>query len=329
MKVPLVSVIIPCLNEGIHIQGTLDALAIQDFDDFEIIIVDGGSIDTTLDAISNWQRENPKLQLHVLNNPSRFTPHGLNLGISAAQGKVIARLDGHMQPQPNYLGQCVKALAQPDIGVCGGTIEIWPGAPGMIAQAIAIATSTPLGAGDAQYRLGARNIQEVDTVPFACFLKSTWAKVGGFAESLLANEDYDFNFRVRKAGWKIRLDPAIHSIYYARSTYQALAGQYGRYGWWKAKMLGHHPQSLRWRQAIPAIWAVCGPIFLGFAIGLAWSWAWIPWALYVVILVIESIRHSSGNILLALAIFNAYVILHFAWGWGCWSGWIASALEAA
>ena len=73
----------------------------------------------------------------------------------------------------------------------------------------------------------------VDTVPFGAFRRDLLEKVGPYDESLLTNEDYEFNTRIRQTGGRIWLDPAIHSVYYARSNLAALARQYGRYGFWK------------------------------------------------------------------------------------------------
>jgi len=91
----------------------------------------------------------------------------------------------------------------------------------------------------------------MDTVPFGCFTRATWQLVGGLNESLLGNEDYEFNYRVRRAGLAVRLDPMMHSTYVARASLGALALQYFRYGWCKMQMLRQHPASLRWRQTLP------------------------------------------------------------------------------
>ena len=88
-------------------------------------------------------------------------------------------------------------------------------------------------------------------MPFGCFRKSLWAELGGYDDSLLVVEDCDLNYRIRAAGYRVVLDPAIRCTYFARPTLRSLAWQYFRYGWWKRQMLKKHPRSLRWRQAIP------------------------------------------------------------------------------
>ena len=58
---------------------------------------------------------------------------------------------------------------------------------------------------------------------------------------LLTNEDYDFNYRVRRSGREVLLDRSGHCDYFARSTLKALAAQYLRYGGWKAEMVRRRP----------------------------------------------------------------------------------------
>ena len=117
----------------------------------------------------------------------------------------------------------------------------------------------------------AKQAAEVDTVPFGSFRRTLIEQVGFFDESLLTNEDYEFNARVRKSGGKIWLDPSIRSIYFARSTLLELIRQYWRYGFWKWRMLRRYPDTLRWRQALP-------PLFVLSLIGLAILSIFIPFA---------------------------------------------------
>ncbi len=175
--------------------------------------------------------------------------------------------------------------------------------------------SSPLGAGDAAYRLPSAKAGEVDTVPFGCFHRTTWEGVGGFDEDLLTNEDYEFYLRLRQRGGRIYFDPKIRCEYFARPTFKSLAQQYWRYGWWKAQMLRRHPRSIRARQLIPILWSVLS------LIALIIPALWIAWGVYLVVVLIESIRQGrEARHILPIAC--AYVIIHFAWGWGVWAGWM-------
>ncbi|HLB49453.1 MAG TPA: glycosyltransferase family 2 protein [Anaerolineales bacterium] len=326
---PLLSVIIPCLNEARHLSGVLDGLASQDFSDFEIVLVDGGSTDDTLLAARQWAAAHSHVAMRVIDNPHRHTPHGLNKGVLAAHGQIIARLDGHCRPAPDYLRRCLAVLNRPGAAVAGGVFTVRPDGPGRIAQAIALAVSTPLGAGDAAYRLGGGALREVDTVPFGCFRRQTWEVVGGYNEGLLANEDYEFYVRVRLGGGKVYLDPEITCEYVARPTFGALARQYWRYGWWKAQVVRRYPTSLRLRQAVPALWALISLALIMIAV------IWPParpavaavWTLYFLVVLAESLRCSKGDYAMWLLLAWAYLIIHFAWGWGAWIGCLSGRLR--
>ena len=233
----------------------LDAIRSQEISVLEVIIVDTGSTDGTMEIVDRYQQQFSDLRLGRLLHPGAGIAEALNRGIAAAEGEIIVRLDGHSRPLPDYVGRLLDALRDTGAAVVGGVWDIAPGGPTRIAGAIAHAVAHPLGAGDAAYRTartsGGRRA-EVDTVPFGCFRKTTWEALGGFDERLLANEDYEFNYRARSGGSAVVLDPDIQCTYFARSTLADLASQYFRYGWWKAQMLKHHPRSLRWRQALPS-----------------------------------------------------------------------------
>ncbi|MBL8058129.1 MAG: glycosyltransferase family 2 protein [Anaerolineales bacterium] len=322
---PSLSVVIPCYNEAQRLPGLLDALAGQTHPPDEILVVDGGSPDGTAAAAEGWGAAHPARRLRVLANPERHIPHALNRGIAAAQSEVVARLDGHCRPAPDYLERCLRALADSGAEVVGGGWDVRPGGPGPVAAAIARAASSPLGAGDAQYRrLAGAEPGAVDTVPFGCFRRATWEAVGGFDESLLTNEDYDFNWRVRQRGGRVWLDPRIRCEYYARASLGALARQYWRYGWWKAQMLRRQPQSLRGRQAAPAAWAAVA--LLGWLPALVWRpWLWAfggLWSIYLLVLAGDAVRRAGGALAQTVALAGAYVVIHFGWGLGFWAGLI-------
>ena len=135
---------------------------------------------------------------------------------------------------------------------------------------MALATSTPLGAGDARYRIGGPE-GPVDTVFPGVFRREAVDAAGGFDESLLRNEDYELNWRLRARGGTVWFDPALVVEYRPRGSLRALARQYFDYGRWKRVMLGRHPRSLKLRQAAAPLLlaALVGSAGLAVAGGLA------------------------------------------------------------
>lgn len=322
---PSISIIVPCYNEEATIGLLLDAIRQQTFprQQMEIVIADGLSQDGTRAAIAAFQAAHPDLVVQVKDNPCRTIPSGLNAAGTAARGDIIIRLDAHSVPIPQYAERCVDAIENGKGTVVGGVWDIRPGGEGLIANAIAQAAAHPLGVGDAMYRLRATE-GPVDTVPFGAFRRSLFEQMGGFDESLLTNEDYEFNTRVRQAGGVVWLDPAIRSTYIARASLQALARQYWRYGYWKCKMLQRHPGSLRWRQALPPAFAasVIGLGLLSLFLPLARFLLLLELAVYLLILVAASLQAAIRRRmpLLFLGLPLAIATMHLSWGSGfLWS----------
>jgi glycosyltransferase involved in cell wall biosynthesis len=322
---PKVSIIVPCYNEQSTIRLLLEALCAQTFPraEMEVVIADGMSTDGTRAAIASFQSEFPELDVRVVDNTRRNIPSGLNRALEAARGEIIVRLDGHSSPYPDYIERCFEAH-QADRGEnIGGVWEIQPGAATWIAEAIAAAAAHPLGVGDAMYRLAA-SAAEVDTVPFGSYRRTLVDRIGAYNESLLTNEDYEFNARIRKASGRVWLDPAIRSVYFARATLGELIRQYWRYGYWKWRMLRNFPGTVRWRQALP-------PIFVSSLMGLGLASFFVPvarWLLVAELIVYFSIllftgayaalKHHKSFLLPGLPL--AITAMHVSWGSGfLWS----------
>jgi glycosyltransferase involved in cell wall biosynthesis len=322
---PKVSIVIPCYNEQTTIRLLLEALREQTFprSKMEVIVADGMSTDNTRKEIAAFQRKHRELKVRVVVNAQQTIPSAVNRAIESSRGGIIVRLDAHSKPYPDYVENCVKALEANRGDNVGGVWEIRAGAKTWIADSIAVAAAHPLGVGDALYR-HAKQAAEVDTVPFGSFKRALINKVGPFDESLLTNEDYEFNARVRKAGGRIWLDPSIRSIYFARATLLELARQYWRYGFWKWRMLRRYPNTLRWRQALP-------PLFVLSLLGLALGSVMHPFALYLLILEILlyfficllagiEARLRFGRRFLSLGLPLAIPVMHIMWGSGLlWS----------
>lgn len=323
---PFVSIIVPCYNEEATIGHLLDSILAQTYprEQMELIISDGMSTDRTREVIAAFQKEHADLVVRVMENSVRTIPSGLNQAIRESRGGIIVRLDAHSIPIPEYVELCVSAHQSGKGDNVGGAWEIHAGAETWMAESISFAAAHPLGAGDAQYRLNAK-AGAVDTVPFGSFRRGLIDKIGGFDETLLANEDYEFNTRVRESGGTVWLEPSIRSVYFSRDTFGKLALQYWRYGFWKFKMLRRYPQTLRWRQALP-------PAFVSSLITLIVLSLWIVFMRYILAVLLFIYVISLGLAGLKLAIEKqkgfllwglplAITTMHFAWGAGfLWSG---------
>lgn len=320
---PSVSVIVPSYNEAQTMLLLLEALTHQTVSDFEIINADGMSDDGTQDAVRDFAARHPEMDIKIVENPDKTIPSGLNRAIAESKAEFVIRLDAHSIPNTDYIENCLDIQKATGAANVGGIWNIQPSGDGWIAQSIAVAAANPLAAGDARYRTGGED-GEVDTVPFGAFPRVWLEKVGGYDESLLTNEDYELNVRLRKEGGVVWFDPRIQSTYLARNDLGSLARQYFRYGFWKAKMLRLHPGTLRWRQTLPPffVWAAVLLGLVGLYIPLAWSLLTIQWAGYALALfaagAVEARRRQQPSLVFGLPL--SIATIHLSWGLGFWRG---------
>ena len=325
MAIPEVSIVVPCRNEEATIGKLLEAIARQTvpLSSLEVIVVDGMSTDGTKHAIREFSERHAEISLRLVENPAKTIPAALNVGIGQAKGEVVVRLDAHSVPQEDYLENCLSVLRQSGAANAGGLWVIKPSDESWIARSIAVAASHPLGAGDARYRIGGQ-AGEVETIPFGAYPKEWLDRVGPFNESLLTNEDYEYNLRLRQAGGMIWFDPRIRSDYFSRPNLGSLLRQYGRYGYWKARMLRLHPQSIRWRQTVAPLFVITALILL--LAGLIQPMAWILLSgvllIYLAFMLMAGVAAGilKRDARLAIGVPAALVAMHLSWGgaflWG-------------
>lgn len=320
-----VTIIVPCYNEEKTIEELLSAIVGQTIpvDWMEVVIADGMSTDRTRELISDFQTRHPELKIRVVQNIQRTIPAALNQALMESRGDVITRMDAHAIPAPDYIERSLAAL-ESGLGTnVGGVIDIRPGDNTLIGTSISVATAHPLGVGDARYRTATRAM-EADTVAFGTYRRDLIDKIGKYDETLLINEDYEFNTRIRKAGGKIWVDPAIRCVYYSRPNLRSLAGQYFTYGFWKYLMLRRYPETLRWRQALPPVF-VSGILML-LLLSIFWTFARYALAalavVYLSVLVGGSIlpAKEKRKLFLVVGIPAAIMTMHISWGSGfLWS----------
>jgi succinoglycan biosynthesis protein ExoA len=314
---PVVSIIMPMLNEDHFIARCLDSIISNTYpsDRMEILIVDGMSTDKSREIVKKYSNKYNYIKL--LDNPKKIRVTANNIGIRAAKGEIIISMDAHVLYAKDYIYQCVHLLQTTGAANVGGLQK----AIGYdyITRVIALATSTPFGIGDAEFRYLNKE-KNVDTVYLGAWFKNTLEKVGLFNENWLRNGDYELNYRIRRSGGKILLSPKVKCEYFVRGSLLKLAKQYFLYGTWRVKTIKTHPDSIRWRHILPPlliIWLVLSPILLIFGLNF---W-WIPAGLYLLYTILTSTVISIKKGLEYLPLLNLTLwILHICWGVGFFLG---------
>src|SRR3954451_2013508 len=243
------SVLVPVLNEEEHIRETVDAMRAQEFDGtIELLFMDGGSSDNTRALLEELAASDPRIR--VFDNPGRTTPHALNVGLAAARGEYIVRMDAHAFYPPRYIAAGVERLERGDVDwVAGAAI---PRGTGRWSRRVALALNSGLTTvGSRKWRAqsedGAGTDEvELDTGVFAgVWRRSTLETHGGWDTGWPINQDSELAARVLAAGGRIVLLPEMGAEYVPRDTLKGLAKQYWRYGVYRGKTSRYHDNSLR------------------------------------------------------------------------------------
>ena len=252
MSTPFVSVVVPCLNEARFIAACLDSILATDHprDRMEVLVVDGMSSDGTRAILAEYVARDARVCL--LDNPKQITPAALNVGIRAARGDIIVRMDAHVVYPPEYIPRSIATLAETQAANVGGVVVTRPATSTAVGRAIALALSHPFGVGNSRFRIGSRQRRWVDSVAFGCFRSDIFQRVGLFDEELPRNQDDELNFRITKQGGRILLEPSIVSYYYVRESVGQLARMWYQYGYFKPLVAKKVGRVMNVRQLVPA-----------------------------------------------------------------------------
>jgi glycosyltransferase involved in cell wall biosynthesis len=324
---PLISVIVPCLDERFFIGPCLDSILANDYPRFEILVIDGMSTDGTTDIILGYAARHKILRF--LKNPRRITPVALNIGIRESHGDIVIRMDAHATYEQQYISKCVAALIRGDADNVGGVWKILPRSETVFGKAIVAGLTHQFGVGNSYFRLGSDQPRYVDAVPYFCMKRETLKDLGPFSEDLVRTEDMEFNLRLKKRGGRTLLDPTIVSEYYARSD---------MWSFWKHNWINGVWAILPflYSTVCPVTWRHLVPLFfvLSLISALTLSMIWPQWAalfyliagFYILSAALASlhIAYKIRDVRYVFAMPLVFGSLHIGYGvgsvWGCLKG---------
>jgi succinoglycan biosynthesis protein ExoA len=239
MTSPRITVLIPARNEEADIAGCIDVIGGQDYPlaAIQLIVVDAASDDGTRAEVERAASRHPFGEVLVLDNPARRTSVGLNIGLRQARGAFLARVDARSRVPSDYLRACVATMEQrPEVGVTGGAQVARARSPRLVDVGIAGALRNRWATGMSRYRRASTSGPS-DTVWMGFFRTEELRDLGGWADAVALNEDYELNSRYRAAGRTVWFDASLRSDYLPRTSLGGLARQYFRFGrvkgtWW-------------------------------------------------------------------------------------------------
>jgi succinoglycan biosynthesis protein ExoA len=307
-------IVIPCLNEAAHIGALLERLRpAAERLAARIVVADGGSIDGTLGIVEEIAARDPLIVL--LHNPSRIQSAAVNLAVATFGNgaEYLIRIDAHGGYPLDYCDRLVEeALAT---GADSIVVSMLTSGDGAVQKAVAAAQNSKLGTGGSKHRHLSAG-EWVDHGHHALMRISAFKAVGGYDETFSHNEDAEFDYRLRQAGYRIWMSGKTQMVYYPRSSLKGLYFQYLGYGRGRAKNVLKHRMIPKIRQMVP---------LLVFPIVLLAAFSFVHWLAIVPFLAWASVCLGYGlwtavsqrNPDIALAGVSA-MVMHFGWSVGFW-----------
>ncbi|MEM9464122.1 MAG: glycosyltransferase family 2 protein [Actinomycetota bacterium] len=311
---PTVSIAIPMLNESKYIVACLDSFKAQDYplDRLDVMVIDGGSDDGCRLVVEAYSQLNPWVR--IVENPKGSASAAFNTGMNQARGEIVCLFSAHGVADPTFVSASVAALHRSGADGVGGSYRH----EGLDRRQNAIGAAMVSPVGMASPHRFATKPRDVDTISHPVYWRDAMLDTGGFDEGLARNSDYEFNYRMRAAGYRLHLDPAIGSVYRPRPNLNALFRQFWFYGKWKARVAQHHPGSLQPRHLVAPLAALAALVtpLLVLHRSLRWVAAagWTAYAALVAFGVVKADPKGRDASIPTLAV--AFPTMHLAWGGG-------------
>lgn len=264
---------------------------------------------------------NRPIEVRLLRQVGVNIPEALNIAVASSMGAFVIRIDGHSRVPVNYVRDISRALQLGVGDVVGPSICMIPGSTTSEARAIAAVLNSRVGNGGTASRNAPDGPVEVEHTVMSCYRREVWEKTGGYDSRLEANEDFEFDYRAHRLGFRIVSLPNPRYEIFARSRLRDLRRQRWRYGYWKGRVLAENPESLHLRQAVPLLAIPLAAILAWWAFPLVVLLA-IGYAFVVMGGIAQEMRGSrfAEGLQFAVVGLIAAMIVHFIWAMGVWLG---------
>lgn len=324
-NLPYISALLVTRNEQDYIEMALMSYINQDYpkNKYEILVVDGGSTDATMDIVRKMKRkyEDTHFSITILDNPKQILASGWNVGIQAAKGEYVIRIDAHAKAERDFLYKSAETILQVDAVCVGGKLVTKTLGDGN--GAISKVLSSPFGVGNSSFRVSERS-GFVDTAVYGLYKKSIFQEVGYFEEKYVRNQDLQMHARIRKHGGRFYFNPDIRCEYYARNTTKKMVRQGFQNGKWNMILLKEDRSGLSIRHLVPFTFVLF--LIAAGAGGFVYKPLWILQAsvllLHLLLGVYFGIRGGAKG-KEALVMPFLFLLLHISYG----SGFLVGVLK--
>jgi succinoglycan biosynthesis protein ExoA len=308
-----ISIAIPTLNEESYISQSLKSILMNNIkkSDYEVIIVDGGSEDKTLELVDSLKFNLP-IKVIIAKGSSVYS--ALNIALNEASGEYFVRVDSRSLIPINYIEKCIENLHRYN-AYCAGGVQQQFGF-NRVGRSVSFVTSIAIGTGNAKFRVGKKS-GYVDSVYLGVYRTQDLRKLGGFEEGgKFVSEDSLINKRIRESGGKVYLDHTLRVKYPAKDNFRLLAKQYWIYGAAKAYNVRKYLAFTSIRQFIPLVFIISLFLLMMFtAMGLNPFFLILFLSFYIIFVAISVFSLKISLLDIGFRIISAFII-HLMWSIG-------------
>lgn len=320
----LVSVVVGLLNEEKFLPRLIEDLKKQTYNHnkIELIFIDGMSKDDSWKILEDFKNSNHDFyDVVLLKNPKVILSAGMNVGIKAARGECILKVDCHSHITDNFIENNVKIIEEGE-DVCGGPRPNIIENADNFSKTLLLVEENMFGSGIADYRKKTTK-KYVSSVFQGMYKKSIFDKIGLLDEKVGRVEDNELHYRIRKNGYKIRYSNDILSYQYTRPTLKRMLKQKYSNGYWIGKVSHVYPKAFSIFHFVP----------LAFVLAIIFSLCMIPitsifiillssvYFLFTILITIMTIINNKFNVTILLMPIILFLI-HVYYGVGTLVGLI-------
>jgi poly-beta-1,6 N-acetyl-D-glucosamine synthase len=238
-RLPPVSILIPAYNEAEVLDRALGSLAVLDYPEYEVVVVDDGSQDDTLRVAAAWEGRHGNAEFRVVTKRNGGKATALNTGIAVSRYPFILCMDADSQLEPETLHEAMRPFDDPTVGAVAGNVKV-RNRGGLITRLQALEYIEGLN----MPRRAQGFLAAVSIVPgpVGLFRREALEEVGGYDTDTFA-EDADLTLKMVASGWKVVYEDSAVAWTEAPERWLDLVQQ--RYRWTRGIL-----QSLRKRKGL-------------------------------------------------------------------------------
>lgn len=238
-ELPPISILVPAYNEGRVMERALTSLMQLEYPEYEVLVIDDGSTDDTLEVASEWEGQRGPGLFRVITKPNGGKASALNAGIEHSYHPLIMCMDADSYLEPRTILKAARHFADPAVGAVAGNVKV-ENRGRIVTRLQALEYIEGLN----MPRRAQGFVAAVNIVPgpVGLFRREALEEIGGYDTDTFA-EDADLTLKMMAAGWRVEYEDQAIAWSEAPESWRDLTQQ--RYRWTRGIL-----QALRKRKGI-------------------------------------------------------------------------------